>query len=79
MEALAVNRTLAGHGIGARLFRWAEERIAAEGKRLVRLDCMADNPRLNRYYEDQAYRYVRVKRWDDWGASLYEKEANPPG
>lgn len=79
IHRLAVNRTLAGHGIGVRLLRWAEERIAAEGKRLVRLDCMADNPRLNRYYEDQTYRYVRVKRWDGWGASLYEKEANPPG
>ena len=44
-----------GNGWGAGLLSWAETRIAAAGKSLVRLDCVATNHRLRHYYLEHGY------------------------
>ena len=54
----AVLRKAAGRGIGAMLLRWACDRAAAEGVRLVRLDVWKTNHRLQDYYDDQGWRYL---------------------
>ena len=47
---LAVRPAWMGRGLGDRLLTWAEYRVAALGRQWVRLDAMADNDRLRRYY-----------------------------
>jgi hypothetical protein len=38
-------------GLGAALLGWAAESVRDAGRRFVRLDCVAGNPRLRAYYE----------------------------
>jgi GNAT superfamily N-acetyltransferase len=51
VHTLAVRRDHAGQGIGSWVLGWVEDRARAEGRRLLRLDCMADNRALCEYYE----------------------------
>ena len=73
IHKLAVNRNFKGKGIGLQLLRSAEEQIKGKGKRYVRLDCMADNIRLNQYYKDAGFQFVRRIEMNNWSAHLYEK------
>lgn len=74
IHRFAVNRNYKGSGIGPYLIRCAEEQIRSKGKKHVRLDCMADNQRLNRYYEELGFRFVRrLDMPNGWSANLYEK------
>lgn len=75
IHKLAVRRDLNGMGIGLRLLAHAERQIAGRGKRFIRLDCMADNERLNRYYLGAGYTLVGRSDGDGWSANLYEKQA----
>ncbi|MET8709252.1 N-acetyltransferase [Streptomyces californicus] len=61
-----VHRLMVAHadvppGSGRRLLRAAEQRVAATGRGLVRLDCLAGNARLNAYYLAAGYRAVGTK------------------
>lgn len=58
VHRLMVNRDSAPPGTGLRLLRAAEQRVAAAGRTAVRLDCLADNARLSRYYLNAGYRIV---------------------
>ena len=75
IHRLAVRRDCKGMGLGRLLLAHAERQIAGRGKRFVRLDCMADNERLNRYYRDAGYVFVRRFDGEGWSANLYEKRA----
>lgn len=50
VHRLAVARSAAGTGVGAAMLDWAEGEAAARGRRFLRLDCVAHNESLNRYY-----------------------------
>lgn len=78
VKKLAVRRDLKGQGLGRLLLEHAENRIIGNGKRFIRLDCMADNERLNRYYLDAGYTHIRRFDGDGWSANLYEKQVEPP-
>ncbi|MGW6358717.1 GNAT family N-acetyltransferase [Streptomyces sp. NPDC055092] len=45
-------------GTGRALLSHAEERVAAAGRPLCRLDCVSTNPRLRAYYESAGYTVV---------------------
>lgn len=45
-------------GLGARLLRWVEARVAASGRTLVRLDCVESSARLRAWYRERGYREV---------------------
>ncbi|MEU3493166.1 GNAT family N-acetyltransferase [Kitasatospora cineracea] len=62
VNKLTVAREYAGRGIGARLLNWAGGRAATEGARWLRLDAWTTNDRLQRYYLEQGFRYVRTVR-----------------
>ena len=47
---VAVRRASADQGFGSRMLEWAADRAASLGRKYVRLDCMADNAFLARYY-----------------------------
>lgn len=73
IHKFAVNRDYQGRGIGSVLLQSAEQQIRQQGRALIRLDCMADNTRLNQYYQEHGYQFVRRLNGDGWGANLYEK------
>jgi ribosomal protein S18 acetylase RimI-like enzyme len=55
VHALAVARDAAGMGIGRAVLAWCEARVRMAGRRYLRLDTDADNPRLNAYYLDAGF------------------------
>ncbi|MQY10789.1 hypothetical protein SRB5_09020 [Streptomyces sp. RB5] len=58
VHRLMVDHAGARPGTGRALLREAERRVAAAGRTLVRLDCLAGNARLTAYYRDAGYRVV---------------------
>jgi GNAT superfamily N-acetyltransferase len=46
-----------GAGLGERLLAWAGQRVAARGRSHLRLDCVATNEELRRYYERLRFSY----------------------
>lgn len=75
IHRLAVGRNHHGRGIGALMLDWAEQYIAESGKAMIRLDCMADNTRLNTYYSERGFQLVTRIDTRGWSANLFEKEA----
>jgi protein-tyrosine phosphatase len=73
VHGLCVRRAVAGLGLGAALLDWAGQRVAARGRRWLRLDCMAANPALRGYYERLGFTY-RGEAEAGW-AALYERTA----
>lgn len=82
VHKLMVDRRWAGQGLGRRLLQRAERAIAAAGRPAARLDCVALNPTLRRYYERAGYRYVGDTdfggRLDLNPSVLYEKALPVP-
>lgn len=58
---LAVRRSFAGQGLGRKLLDWAAEQVAAAGKLYLRLDCVAANPVLRKYYPAAGFSLVDVR------------------
>ena len=73
LHGLCVRRAGAEVGLGAALLDWAGRRVAAAGRRWLRLDCMAANPRLRAWYEGLGFSY-RGEAEEGW-AALYERPA----
>jgi ribosomal protein S18 acetylase RimI-like enzyme len=73
VHRLAVSRQYKGQGIGARLLEAAEAHIRGRGKAWLRLDCMADNPSLNKYYLNQGMTFCGRFDGRGWSANLYER------
>jgi len=73
LHGLAVLRRHGGQGVGKDLLAWAEGVIRAKG-RIVRLDCMAENPRINRYYLDLRFEFAGPATLPNgFKINLYEK------
>lgn len=80
VHKLAVPQAAAGQGAGRTLLRWAEATVAAGGRPFVRLDCDADNPRINAYYHAAGFALAGVRAFPDGGRwSLYEKRVLASG
>ncbi|MFC4958525.1 GNAT family N-acetyltransferase [Streptomyces mauvecolor] len=84
VHRLMVDRAAAPAGTGRALLTHAEERIAASGRALCRLDCRSDNPGLLRYYRSIGYTRVgeQTGKTDGEGGSpyavtLWEKALGP--
>ncbi|MEV6398977.1 N-acetyltransferase [Streptomyces sp. NPDC051907] len=79
VHRLMTDRQTAPPGAGLVMLAEAERRIARSGRALCRLDCLSDNPRLRRYYEDAGYTVVGEqpsKNGDggkQYGVTLLEK------
>ncbi|MFC4099511.1 GNAT family N-acetyltransferase [Paenibacillus xanthanilyticus] len=69
LHRLAINRRFAGRRLGEAMMRWAESGIQFGGKTLVRLDCIASNEALNRFYSGLGYAFRGATN----GFNLYEK------
>ena len=74
MHGIAILRQYAGKGVGRDIIRWATDFIRSKGK-TVRLDCMAENPRINEFYRQLDFKNVGFKELPSgFKVSLYEKE-----
>jgi ribosomal protein S18 acetylase RimI-like enzyme len=56
VHGMAVARSAGGMRVGERILEWAVGTIGAHGRRFARLDAMASNARLCRYYEQRGFR-----------------------
>ncbi|AZN42026.1 GNAT family N-acetyltransferase [Paenibacillus albus] len=70
LHRLAINRNYAKQGLGADIVKWAEEGVSFPGKDRIRLDCIANNETLNKFYSGIGYTY---KGTSPSGFCLYEK------
>ncbi len=73
VSKLTVRRDISGHGVGLALLRWIERMARSVGKKYVRLDCLASNHRLCKYYEDAGYTPKGEVEAHSYRLRLYEK------
>ena len=73
VHKLAIKRSHGGKRLGLRMLQWAEAKARVEGKRYLRLDCLASNKTIREYYEKAGFVHVRDTLAPSWKASLYEK------
>lgn len=76
IHGIAITRDLGGKRVGERLLQWAVDEIAARGRRFARLDVMASNEVLCRYYELRGFRPLGTARLFGgmYTARLFERE-----
>lgn len=74
VHGLAIHRAYAGRGVGRAMLRWAERQAAAQGRRWLRLDCLATNTALRDYYRRAGFSFVReIGSGTRRPAALFEK------
>ena len=81
LHSLTVRRGWKGRGIGRCLIGWAEEYAARHHRLYLRLDCMAENAALCRYYEQAGFVDCGIKEMPirnlRWKARLFQKTVIP--
>lgn len=73
IHGLAIRSSVRGKGIGEAMMRWSERVCVAGERRLLRLDCMADNVRLCEYYRHLGFVEAGKKKSSNWTTQLFEK------
>jgi GNAT superfamily N-acetyltransferase len=73
LHRFAVRRAAAG--IGRLAVEWTIEESRRRGRAYVRLDCLADSPRICSYYESCGFTRVGDAKMDDVPLFLYERHA----
>jgi GNAT superfamily N-acetyltransferase len=73
VHSMAVRSDMHGQNLGGLILFWAIMKAKREGKQFLRLDCLARNGRLRRYYEDQGFSYQGEVIDHDYVAALYER------
>jgi ribosomal protein S18 acetylase RimI-like enzyme len=74
VHKLAVRRDFAGRGVGHALVAWAEAETLAHGRSYLRLDCLAANPRIRRYYEELGFAGCGEIERGGLRMALYERD-----
>lgn len=70
LHKLALKPSEIGTGLGSNLLKWIEIFLVNNGNEKLRLDCIADNKKLNHFYLKNDFKKLGVSK----GFSLYEKE-----
>jgi GNAT superfamily N-acetyltransferase len=70
LHRFAVRRDAAG--AGRRAVEWVVEEARRRGRNYIRLDCLAENPGIRRYYESCGFAAVDETVIDEVRFSLYE-------
>lgn len=70
---LALRSEMHGQGLGAHILTWAALRAQREGKRFLRLDCLASNRELRQYYEAQGFVYRGLLESGAYVGAKYER------
>jgi GNAT superfamily N-acetyltransferase len=72
IHRLAVRRSYAGKGVSTALLAWAADRTHRLGRRLLRLDCDADRPRLRAVYESFGFKHHSNRHVGSYFVARYE-------
>jgi GNAT superfamily N-acetyltransferase len=62
LHRLAVRRRFAGGEVSTQIFQWAIDRTKELGRHFVRLDCVADRPRLRSVYEKFGFKHHNAQK-----------------
>lgn len=68
LHRLAIRRKYANEHLGEAILTWCQQSIRFEGKKKIRLDCVADNAFLNAFYRRKGYTYIGERA----GYSMFE-------
>jgi len=72
VHSLALANDACGYGIGQQILQWIGAYLRDQQCRYLRLDCMAANARLRRYYEAQGFVYCGQIVDGDYILALYQ-------
>lgn len=73
---LAIRRDMHGQGLGKHILTWAALKAQRDGKRFLRLDCLASNARLRQYYEEQGFEYRGLLESGAYVGAKYEQDVS---
>ncbi|MCP5115819.1 MAG: GNAT family N-acetyltransferase [bacterium] len=74
LYTLALRPEFIGQGFGKMAIDWVAEQIRARELRWLRLDCIATNMRLRRWYEALGFTYRGTRSVGGYELALYERE-----
>ena len=75
IHGMAITRSAGGMRVGERMLEWAVATIGARGKRFARLDAMASNAPLCRYYQEHGFRALETALLPgNFTTRLFERE-----
>ena len=72
LHSFALCTDACGYGIGTQILGWIGAHLRDHQRDYLRLDCIATNTRLRRYYEEQGFRYRGQVVDGDYTLALYE-------
>lgn len=78
IHKVAVRRAAAGQNVGAQMVSWAEQLILERRRPFARLDCQADNPTINQFYQSAGYELRGSIDTPIFPLNLYEKRLHAP-
>jgi GNAT superfamily N-acetyltransferase len=78
LHRLAVRRSFAGGGVSTQIFQWAIEHSRDLGRHFLRLDCVADRPRLRLVYESFGFKHHSDRQVGSRFVARYEYEICDP-
>lgn len=73
VNRLAVRPTYQGFGFGRRITAWVEDHARDAGADAVRLDALADNTHLLRFYTSAGYAVVGKREHSGWQFTVMQK------
>ena len=73
VHKLAIRPAYAGQGVGRQMLAWAGDRTRSMGRKILRLNCMAEDRKIREYYENAGFVRVRDVMGPRALATLYEK------
>lgn len=72
VRGLVIANEVRGQGVGAGLLDWAQDYAREMGCVRLRLDCLAENGRLRRYYRDYGFTLLGEGNSGSYTAALFE-------
>lgn len=72
VHSFALGDDAVGHGIGQQILDWIGDYLRSRQCRYLRLDCIASNVRLRRYYEELGFNYCGQVVDGDYTLALYQ-------
>ncbi|MFN8493645.1 MAG: GNAT family N-acetyltransferase [Caldilineaceae bacterium] len=75
---MAIRPSLHGCKLGETLLDWAKTHVRSRNRRYLRLDCVATNLALRRYYERLGFRFCGEATHLDFTGALYEFPLSVP-
>jgi len=73
IHSIAIRTEMHGQNLAGAILRMVEAEVSQRAKPFLRLDCLASNSRLGRYYEEHGFIFQGELTDREYKAYLYEK------